>query len=378
MSSLSTEQIPVIDLSPLFDATIGTASPTPAALALAHQVDAAFRTWGFFIAKELPKDFLDINQQLVRALTDFFALPDKSKSKLDLRTGGWPWRGYMPFEGEATKGRTDQKEGFYGGPEHDDDHPLAGLPTYGKNLFPDDEVPAMRGAVLEYTKAVTDIGCLICDLISVALGLGPSYVRSNLLEKPEPVQLFRAFHYIGKEGQKEDQFGIGRHSDFGLLTLLSTHGPGLQVQSLDGEGWTDVPQIPGSLVINVGDILDRLTSGVYVSRPHRVNLPSPSTDRLSIPFFFDPAWNAEITPFPLATDQQPSEETVKLAEERWKANTTFTKLQGVWGQYLGVKVQKVFPELSLPPFDAVQRGSTRHVLQVAKDAPIAVEAAAAA
>lgn len=103
---------------------------------------------------------------------------------------------------------------------------------------------------------------------------------------------------------------------------------------------------------------------MYRSVAHRVILPSPSSTRLSIPFFFDPAWNAEMKPFPLPTP--PTSEVMAAAEERWK-KTTFRSLDGVWGQYLGVKVKKVFPDLVLPEFDAVERGSGRHVLVVRKD-----------
>ena len=88
---------------------------------------------------------------------------------------------------------------------------MDGLPTYGKNLFPDSQVPEMRAAVLEYTERVTELGSLLCDVMSVALGLDAKYIRTNLLEKPDPVQLFRAFHYVGREGQ-DDDFGIGEHS----------------------------------------------------------------------------------------------------------------------------------------------------------------------
>ncbi|KZP05327.1 Clavaminate synthase-like protein, partial [Athelia psychrophila] len=153
------------------------------------------------------------------------------------------------------------------------------------------------------------------------------------LATPNPVQLFRCFYYIAADDAKGGQFGIGEHSDFGLLTLLAQNGPGLQVLSPGGK-WLDVPVIPGSHVVNVGDILDRLTSGLYVSPFHRAIPPAPGTDRISIPFLFDAAWNAEMVPFPLppATKSQIPED----AEKRW-TRTTFRNLEGIWGQYLGVK-----------------------------------------
>jgi len=297
-------------------------------------------------------------------LNKFFSLPLQKKEKLHLKEGGWAWRGYMPWGGEGTKGNTDQKEGFYGGPElkAQDEHPLKGMPTYGENRFPDEDVPEMRSLVLEYIEKVTELGLTISDAMSVGLGLEKGEVRRRLLE-PEPIQLFRSFKYSGREGV--GSCGIGEHSDFGFLTILSQNAAGLQVFSPSGK-WVDVPVIQESFVVNVGDILDRLTSGLYISPLHRVLPPSPISERLSIPFFFDPAWTAEIQPFPLSTaSSRPVSDPAIL--RRWRERSTFNSLHGCWGQYLGVKVQKVFPDLKLPEFSAVSRASGRHLIEVRKE-----------
>jgi hypothetical protein len=89
------------------------------------------------------------------------------------------------------------------------------------------------------------------------------------------------------------------------------------------------------------------------------------SERLSIPFFFDPAWTAKIQPFLLSTvTSSPDSDTATL--KRWQQRSTFNSLQGVWGQYLGVKVQKVFSDLKLPEFSAVSRASRRHLIEVRK------------
>lgn len=266
---------------------------------------------------------------------------------------------YMPWGGEETKGNTDQKEGFYRGPKLDTEHPMKGTPTYGKNQFPDEDVPEMRSLVLEYIDKATEFGLTISDAMSVALGFEKEELRRRMLE-PEPVQLFRAFKYSKREGV--ESCGIGEHSDFGFFTIISQNAPGLQVLSPSGE-WVDVPVIPDSFVVNgghtayissilmrwliamltVGDLLDRLTSGLYISPLHRVLPPSPMSERLSIPFFLDPAWTAKIQSFPLtATPSGPTPAILK----RWEQRSTFNSLQGIWGQYLGVKVQKIFRILS--------------------------------
>jgi isopenicillin N synthase-like dioxygenase len=181
-------------------------------------------------------------------LNKFFSLSPQKKEVLHLKNGGWAWRGYMPWGGEGTKGSTDQKEGFYGGPElkFEDEHPLKGMPTYGENQFPDEDVPEMRKLVLEYIEKVTKLGLMISDAMSVGLGLEKGEVRRRVLE-PEPIQLFRSFKYSAREGV--ESCGIGEHSDFGFLTILSQNAAGLQVFSPSSK-WVDVSVIPNSFVVN--------------------------------------------------------------------------------------------------------------------------------
>jgi hypothetical protein len=90
------------------------------------------------------------------------------------------------------------------------------------------------------------------------------------------------------------------------------------------------------------------------------------SDRVSIPFFFDPAWTAQIQPLPFSTTTSTSVPDPKVLK-RWQQRSTFNNLQGIWGQYLGVKVQKVFPDLKLPEFSAVSRASARHLIEVRKE-----------
>ncbi|KAK2812428.1 hypothetical protein FQN50_001429 [Emmonsiellopsis sp. PD_5] len=329
-------QIPVIDATPLFTSD---SFSSPESLATISQIHTAFSTWGVFILTGTNSIPPGLTNSLRTALNKFFALPAQKKEELHLRNGGWAWRG-----AELN-------------PE--DEHPLKGMPTYGQNQFPDEDVPEMRRLVLEYTEKVTELGLTISDAMSVGLGWDKGEMRRRVLE-PEPVQLFRAFKYSKRQGV--ESCGIGEHSDFGFLTILSQNAPGLQVVSPSGE-WVDVPVIPDSFIVNVGDILDRLTSGLYISPLHRVLPPLPNSDRLSIPFFFDPAWTAKMERFPLPTAaRDPDPATLK----RWAQRSTFDSLQGIWGQYLGVKVQKIFPDLKLPEFAAVSRPSTRHLIEVRK------------
>ncbi|WP_272819291.1 2OG-Fe(II) oxygenase family protein [Scytonema hofmannii] len=122
-----------------------------------------------------------------------------------------------------------------------------------------------------------------------------------------------------------------------VLTILKQdNAGGLQVRSKSG--WVDAPPIPGSFVCNIGDMLDRMTRGLYRSTPHRV-LNLSGRDHLSFPFFFDPNFNVEVKPIELkgvmVSDDQ---------NERWDRASVHA-FRGTYGDYLLGKVSKVFPEL---------------------------------
>ena len=103
-------------------------------------------------------------------------------------------------------------------------------------------------------------------------------------------------------------------------------------------GWIDAPPIPGSFVCNIGDMLDRMTKGLYRSTPHRVRNPAPRA-RLSFPFFFDPNFFWRVAPIDLPGREAPDDRA-----ERWdRANVH--AFEGTYGNYLLNKVGKVFPEL---------------------------------
>jgi isopenicillin N synthase-like dioxygenase len=104
-------------------------------------------------------------------------------------------------------------------------------------------------------------------------------------------------------------------------------------------GWVDAKPIPGSFVCNIGDMLDRMTGGLYRSTPHRVRSHSHHA-RLSFPFFFDPNFNAEVKPIAVSA---PIEDD---RDERWDLSSVHD-FSGTYGDYLLSKVSRVFPQLRL-------------------------------
>jgi isopenicillin N synthase-like dioxygenase len=131
-------------------------------------------------------------------------------------------------------------------------------------------------------------------------------------------------------------WGVGEHTDYGLLTLLTRDDSGgLQVAA--PEGWIDAPPIPGTLVANIGDMLDRLTGGWYRSTPHRVRNLS-GHGRLSFPFFLDPGFAAEVPP--LAGRAAAGDD----GRRRWDGQD-LRAFTGTYGDYLLGKVARVLPQL---------------------------------
>jgi isopenicillin N synthase-like dioxygenase len=251
--------------------------------------------------------------------------------------GGRAWRGYFPVGGELTSGRPDLKEGVYFGEELNEDDPRvrAGLPLHGRNLLPD--VPGFRDALLRYMSALTDLSQHLMSLIARGLGVGDSYFIDRYTRRP--TILFRIFNYPAAPANPEpDLRGVGEHTDYGLLTLLYQDDVGgLQVKH--GAAWLDVPTVPNSFVVNVGDMLERLTAGRYTSALHRViNISGRS--RISMPFFFDPAFDAILQPIPGVAPASLREGLI----ERWDG-IDLRDVRGTYGDYLIGKVSKVFPEL---------------------------------
>ena len=256
---------------------------------MAEQIQAACRDRGFFYVTGhgVPAELLD---ELAAASAEFFALPAADKTEIAMARGGRAWRGYFPVGGELTSGQPDLKEGLYFGTElpADDPRVLAGLPLHGRNLFPR-QVPRLRELVLSYLDALTSLGQSVLAGVALSLGLDAGYFADGYTA--DPTILFRIFSYPPSPPEAAG-WGVGEHTDYGLLTLLAQDDSGgLQVAA--PEGWIEAPPVPGTFVCNIGDMLDRLTGGWYRSTPHRVRNLS-GHPRLSFPFFLDPGFAAEV------------------------------------------------------------------------------------
>ncbi|MBK6685358.1 MAG: isopenicillin N synthase family oxygenase [Deltaproteobacteria bacterium] len=316
--------LPIIDL-------------TEAPAEVARQIQQAGQAYGFFYLVGH-----GVDEALARRLEalshQFFALPEAIKVRFAMARGGRAWRGWFPLGGELTSGRPDWKEGLYLGTELSGDDPRvqAGLPMHGPNLLPDDDLlPGFRATVFAYLDQVTQLGQRVMAAVARSLGLRDDHFAREITA--DPLILFRIFLYPSRpvpEGVPAEH-GVGEHTDYGLITLLRQDDVGgLQVRT--SSGWIEAGPLPGAFLCNVGDMLDRMTGGRYRSVPHRVLLNHSGRDRLSMPLFFDPSFDARIVPLaPPAEDDR---------ERRWDRESVHT-FQGTYGDYLLTKVGRVFPGL---------------------------------
>jgi isopenicillin N synthase-like dioxygenase len=308
--------VPVIDLS---------ANDAP------DQIDRACRTVGFFAlgGHGVPTD---LREELLDAARRFFALPVDRKRAVSLASGGTAWRGWFPLGDELTSGVPDLKEGFYFGREL----PPSPLPLHGPNVWPDD-VPELATSVTSWMEAMETLGQRVLAAMADALGLPDDWFCTGLTD--DPTVLFRIFRYPPHPEGAADRWGVAEHTDYGLITLLAHDGtPGLEVDSYGT--WLPVDPDPELIVCNLGDMLDRLTLGRYRSTPHRVRNVADH-DRISLPFFLDPAWNAMVEQLPIDDGwTAPAERS-----SRWDA-ANLGEFDGIYGDWLLAKVRKVFPHLA--------------------------------
>ncbi|GBL21315.1 probable 2-oxoglutarate-dependent dioxygenase At3g49630 [Acidimicrobiaceae bacterium] len=329
--------LPLIDVGPLLSAD----SSESAANKCAHEIDSACRQSGFFritnhgVSREL-------RERLDELSREFFALNNAEKSKCAMPLAGSAWRGWFGVGDELTSGVPDRKEGLYIGEQlpASDPRVVARTPLHGANLYP--QIPAELGACAdEWFAAMQHLGAALMRGVALGLQMPADWFAKTIAS--QPTCLFRIFHYppvdilrVPQDGISE--WGVAEHTDYGLLTILAQDDcGGLQVR-MTTNSWLDVPAEPDIFVVNIGDMLDRLTLGRYRSTAHRVK-NSSGRERMSYPFFIDPSWDASVEPLPL--DGTPPADDVA---RRWD-NTSVQAWTGTYGEYLTAKVSKVFPAL---------------------------------
>lgn len=295
--------IPVIDLSAALTGDV------LAREAAARAIRAACLDTGFFYVAGHGVDPALIDDQFAWAKR-FFDLPDAQKRALDMKRSAAN-AGYEPIGAQIldsqkkspTAAPADLKESFYIGTELPDDHPLAQLRIrgFGHNQWPD-AMPLFRHQMLAYQVAMHLLGNRLLELIAISLGLPEAWFESFF---DVPVQTLRLIKYPPHpHDAAESQFGAGAHTDWGGITILAQDAiGGLEVKTVKGH-WVDATPIPGTFIINLGDLTARWTNGVYMSNMHRVRNNRSVSDRYSVPYFYSPNPDALITAIPTCVDAE--------------------------------------------------------------------------
>lgn len=186
--------------------------------------------------------------------------------------------------------RPNQSESFL--MMREDARPDPGVFLSGPNQWPD--LPGFRNICETYAGALTQLGQ---KLMQVALKACGADMTAGMAGFEVPTTWLRLLHYPPRPDAPEGLYGSAPHTDWGGLTILAQDRVGgLQVQTPAGE-WVDAPPMPGAFVVNVGDMLHRMSNGRLLSTPHRV-INRSGQERFSVPFFYDPHVNTVVAPLP--------------------------------------------------------------------------------
>lgn len=299
------DHIPIVDLAPLTGA--GDKSD------MAKSIHWALGNTGFMYVKNhgIPEN---LKAQAFNVAATFFDLPLAQKMALHIRHSGVALRGYTELFGENTdpERTRDLKEVFDLGREAEDQKLR---PFFGPNQWPD-SLPEFGKVFTQHHDAMLELAQRLMGAIALSLGLPEEYFAPMM---QEPVGIQRVLHYPAQKTVQDDStIGIGAHTDYGCLTILAQDQvAGLQVMTRDGD-WVEAPPIPGTFVINIGDIMQRLTNDVYLANMHRV-INTSGKERYSLPFFFDLDFDTTITPLPICvTPDNPAKyASIVSGEHKW-------------------------------------------------------------
>lgn len=289
MSNILYNEIPSVDLSNF------TSKDATKRQKFVQNLGEAFNNIGFVAVKNHGLSD-ELTASLYDSVKQFFDLPEAAKLNYEARNMGGQ-RGYTAKGKEHAKGRNigDLKEFYHVGQEVSVEE--RGILGYPANIFPE-EVPEFTTATVEAFRILERTGIEILKAIALYLELDEFYF-DNKVKRGNSI--LRAIHYFPLDDPQNIEEGAVRaaaHGDINLITLLmGASAEGLQILRRDG-AWIPVTALPDQIVVNVGDMLERLTNKKLKSTVHRVVNPSPellATPRYSIPFFMHPISDMDLS-----------------------------------------------------------------------------------
>jgi len=278
--------IPVVDLAEFLS------GDTQRKQSFVQQLGKAYEEVGFVAVKNhgIPDELI---ADLYKYVQQFFSLPSDSKKKYEV-PGLAGQRGYTSFGKEHAKGSDapDLKEFFQYGQKVEDDDPVQ--KEYPQNV-PVNDISSFNPTFQKAYRAFEKSGKALLQAIALYLGLDEHYFDDHIHNGNS---ILRAIHYPPITSEPKSAIRAEQHEDINLITLLvGASADGLQILSKQNE-WVGVTSLPEQIVVNVGDMLQRLTNNKLKSTTHRVVNPSREmwhTSRFSIPFFLHPKGEMSLT-----------------------------------------------------------------------------------
>jgi isopenicillin N synthase-like dioxygenase len=271
--------IPSVDLADFLSNDPAKKNAFVEALGKAYEDIGFVAVKGHFLSEQTSND-------LYKACKDFFSLDDAIKLNYEI-PGLAGQRGYTSFGKEHAKGRNegDLKEFWHFGQVVVGDDPIK--KEYPQNIMVS-ELPEFGQLGLQAYKDLEETGRYMLRAIALYLKLDENYFDQNIFHGNS---ILRPIHYPPITSEPKSAVRAAEHEDINLITLLmGASAEGLQVLNKQGE-WINITALPEQLVVNVGDMLQRLTNNVLKSTTHRVINPPKEkwhTSRFSIPFFLHP------------------------------------------------------------------------------------------
>lgn len=248
----------------------------------AKALGQSFRQTGFAVVCDHPVD-QNVIDKAIADTKAFFALPETTKRRYFIEDGAGQ-RGYTPFAHENAKGSAakDLKEFWHLGRDLPGDHPYRGVMAENVSV---EEIDSFNNSTYALYNALDEMGTVLLQAIAKDLGLEEDWFARTV---DYGNSILRLLHYPPIEGDPKSSVRAGAHEDINVITLLlGAEESGLQAKTVEGN-WLPVHPPQGALVINIGDMLQRLTNNVLPSTTHRVVNPTKERmkfSRYSTPFF---------------------------------------------------------------------------------------------
>jgi len=280
---VSFTEIPIVDLTPASSNNLEDRKR------LALEIGRIFETVGFMYVKNHGVDKAIVDEAY-RVTKEYFDLPvEKKMQNFNYKNVGL--RGYEQLHSARLDERFkkgERKEGYTFSYDEEWDMVPPGLTEAQRamhfiNQWPDDFFPEFKKGMMTYWSHMLTLGRRLMGLFALGLGVEETYFDHMI---KAPLATIRTHRYLPQEPDNEEENGIGAHTDYETFTMLWQDSiGGLEIMNKNAQ-WIPAPPIEGTFIVNVGDWLERISNGRFVSTVHRVKKLTGDNPRYSIPFFF--------------------------------------------------------------------------------------------